>query len=154
MKKTFALLVVLALCFGVSFAQKLPGKSAAAAGGGTSGVAAGGVGMTWIDGQAYYLVNVAPEIAFGKFGAGLDLNLYVSSKDQSIRWQELQRGRFIRYIRYGSKGDEFYIRLGMLDYARLGHGFILYNYKNSPSSDNRHIGTELDVDFGKWRYAQ
>ncbi len=88
MKKTFALVVALALFVGISSAQKLPGKSAAAAGGGASGVAAGGVGMTWIDGQAYYLVNVAPEIAFGKFGAGLDLNLYVSSKDQSIRWQE------------------------------------------------------------------
>ena len=125
-------------------------KTTAAKAGGTSGVAKGGVGMTWIGDDAYYLISLAPEIAFGKFGVGLDLNFYVSSKDQSIRWQELQRARFIRYLRYGTKGDEFYIRLGILDYARLGHGTVLYNYKNSPSVDNRRIGTEIDVNFEKW----
>jgi hypothetical protein len=151
MKKLIVVFLTLLVCINFSFAQKsLPktaGKDAA-----TSGAVTGGVGMTWIDGEAYYLIGLQPEIAFGKFGAGLDINFYVSSKDQSIRWQELQRGRFIRYLRYGNKGDELYVRLGMLDYARLGHGFILYNYKNSPSSDNRRIGTEFDMDFGKWGF--
>jgi hypothetical protein len=151
MNKIFVFIV--ASMFFVSLpliAQNKSGAASAAKGGGTEGVVKGGVGMTWIDGDAYYLIGFQPEIAFGKIGVGLDINVYVSSKDQSIRWQELQRGRFIRYLRYGNKGDEFYIRLGMLDYSRLGHGFILYNYKNSPSVDNRRIGTELDVDFGTW----
>jgi hypothetical protein len=108
-----------------------------------------GLGMTWIDGQPYYLVNIAPELAFGKFGVGLDLNLYVSSKDQSIRWAELQRGRFIRYLRWGQKGDDVYARVGVLDYAQLGHGSIMYLYRNSPSFDDRRLGAEFDLDFGK-----
>lgn len=138
------------------FAQKAPTKAPSQSGG-TSGVIGGGIGMSWIKNDKgelvpYYLINLSPEIAFMNFGVGLDLNLYISSKDQSIRWQELQRGRFIRYIRYGNKGSETYVRLGILDYARLGHGSILYNYRNSPSVDNRRIGAELDLDFGKFGF--
>lgn len=129
-------------------------KAAAAKSAGTTGSVKGGVGMTWIDGEAYYLVSLAPEIAFGKWGVGLDLNLHVSSKDQKIRKEDFDETydyiRIIRYIRYGSKGDELYARVGALDFAKLGHGFILYNYKNSPSFDNRKVGLELDLDFGKW----
>lgn len=147
MKKS---LIVILLCSFAVISYGQTKAAPAAAKGGTSGAMKGGVGMTWIGDEAYYLVSLAPEIAFGKIGVGLDLNFYVSSKDQSIRWEEMQRGRFIRYLRYGTKGDEFYTRVGMLDYSRLGHGFILYNYKNSPSVDNRRIGIELDVDFGKW----
>ncbi|MFA6468189.1 MAG: hypothetical protein WCW35_04765 [Bacteroidota bacterium] len=151
MKKYLYLLLAFSFTLS-SFAQN---KAAAAAkGGGTEGMVKGGVGMTWIDGEAYYLVSLAPEIAFGKWGVGLDLNLHVSSKDQKIRKQDFDETydyiRIIRYIRYGSKGDEIYVRVGALDYSRLGHGFILYNYKNSPSFDNRKVGTEIDLDFGKW----
>jgi hypothetical protein len=153
MKKIFV--IIIASMFVGSLSLVAQNKSTAAAkGGGTEGVIKGGVGMTWIDGEAYYLVSLAPEIAFGKFGIGLDLNLNISSKDQKIRKEDFDETydyiRIIRYLRYGSKGDEFYIRLGALDYSKLGHGFILYNYKNSPSFDNRKIGTELDIDFGKW----
>ena len=151
MKKYLYLILAISLCVS-SYAQT---KAAATAkGGGTEGVVKGGVGMTWIDGEAYYLVSLAPEIAFGKWGVGLDLNLHVSSKDQKIRKEDFDETydyiRIIRYIRYGSKGDEIYVRVGALDYSKLGHGFILYNYKNSPSFDNRKVGTEFDLDFGKW----
>ena len=148
--------MIIASMFIGSLSLVAQSKSAAAAakGGGTEGVIKGGVGMTWIDGEAYYLVSLAPEIAFGKFGVGLDLNLHISSTNQKIRKEDFDETydyiRIIRYLRYGSKGDEFYIRLGTLDYAKLGHGSILYNYKNSPSVDARKIGTELDVNFGKW----
>ncbi|MBI2428749.1 MAG: hypothetical protein HYV29_08145 [Ignavibacteriales bacterium] len=147
------LLFVLFVASSILFAQKAPTQAPQS--GGTSGVIGGGLGMSWIKNDKgemvpYYLINLNPEIAFMNFGVGLDLNLYVSSKDQSIRWQELQRGRFIRYIRYGTKGSETYVRLGILDYAKLGHGSILYNYRNSPSVDNRRIGAELDLDFGKF----
>lgn len=129
-------------------------KTPAAKGGGTDGVVKGGVGMTWIDGEAYYLVSLAPEIAFGKWGIGLDLSLHVGSKDQKIRKEDFDETydyiRIIRYVRYGTKGEEIYVRVGALDYSRLGHGFILYNYKNSPSFDNRKVGMEFDLDFGKW----
>ena len=151
MKKYFIVMFLLTMIIS-SYGQK---KAAAATkGGGTEGVVKGGVGMTWIDGEAYYLVSLAPEIAFGKWGVGLDLNLHVSSKDQKIRKADFDETydyiRIIRYIRYGTKGEEIYARVGSLDYARLGHGFILYNYKNSPSFDNRKVGAEFDLDFGKW----
>lgn len=151
MKKIFIAVLISVTLLSAQKAQ----TKAASQGGGTSGVIGGGLGMSWIKNDKgemvpYYLINLSPEIAFMNFGVGLDLNLYVSSKDQSIRWQELQRGRFIRYIRYGNKGDQTYVRLGILDYARLGHGSILYNYRNSPSVDNRRIGAEVDLDFGKF----
>ena len=150
------LIVVLFIISSFLFAQKAPTKAPSQSSG-TSGVIGGGLGMSWIKNDKgemvpYYLINLNPEIAFINFGVGLDMNLYVSSKDQSIRWQELQRGRFIRYIRYGTKGSQTYVRLGILDYSKLGHGSILYNYRNSPSVDNRRIGAELDLDFGKFGF--
>lgn len=149
--KKYLLLALSLMLFTFAAAQS---KAAAAAAAGSQGVAKGGVGMTWIDGEAYYLVSLAPELAFGKWGVGLDLNLHISSKDQKIREQDFDETydyiRIIRYLRYGTKGDEIYVRVGALDYSRLGHGFILYNYKNSPSFDNRKVGAEVDLDFGKW----
>ncbi len=151
--KTFVS-ILLFVCFFTTAAAQTKSAAAAAKGGGTDGVMKGGVGMTWIDGEAYYLISLAPEIAFGKWGVGLDLNLHVSSTNQKIREEDFDETydyiRIIRYIRYGSKGDELYARVGALDYAKLGHGFILYNYKNSPSFDNRKVGAEFDLDFGKW----
>lgn len=137
------------------FGQDNPAAAAKEAGG-TSGMVSGGMGVTWIDGQPYYLINLMPELAFGNWGVGLDLNLHISSKDQKIRKEDFDETydylRIIRYIRYGHKGDELYARIGSLDYARLGHGSILYNYKNSPSIDNRRIGAALDIDYDKWGF--
>ena len=45
----------------------------------------GGLGLTWINGQEYYLINFAPDLAFGNFGFGLDVNLLISSSDHTIR---------------------------------------------------------------------
>ncbi|MBI4428109.1 MAG: hypothetical protein HY562_03220, partial [Ignavibacteriales bacterium] len=92
-----------------------------------------GVGATFIDGQLWYLVNIAPELSFGKLGIGLDLNLRygpADSANKKIRAEDFDEFydylRIIRYIRWAQKGDPFYIRLGRLDYSRLGHGFIMY----------------------------
>ncbi len=149
--KKYLFLVLAVTMLVTSSAQK---KSAPDAKGGAESAVKGGVGMTWIDGEAYYLVSLAPEIAFGNWGMGLDLNLHISSKDQKIRKQDFDETydylRIIRYLRYGTKGDEIYVRVGALDYSKLGHGFILYNYKNSPSYDTRKIGAEFDLDFGQW----
>ncbi|MBI3004153.1 MAG: hypothetical protein HYY49_01900 [Ignavibacteriales bacterium] len=118
-----------------------------------------GVGATFIDGQLWYLVNIAPELSFGKLGVGLDLNLRYGPADSSekkIRTEDFDEFydylRIIRYIRWAKKGDPFYIRLGRLDYSRLGHGFIIYNYRNSASYDLRRMGLELDIDFEKYGF--
>lgn len=115
----------------------------------------GGIGLTSIDGEPYYLIYLRPELAFGKIGLGLELNLRVG-EDGKLRkedWDETyDYFRIIRYLRYGSKRDPFYARAGALDYARLGHGSIVYLYRNSPSYDTRRIGLELDADFGDFGF--
>jgi hypothetical protein len=115
----------------------------------------GGFGLTFIDGQPFYLFNLAPELAFGKFGVGLDVNIRVG-KDGKIRSEDFDEGydylRLIRYVRYGTKKEPIYVRVGTLDYARLGHGFIMYNYRNSASYDLRKFGMELDLDFDKFGF--
>jgi hypothetical protein len=115
----------------------------------------GGVGVTFIDGEPYYLFHLMPELAFGKVGVGLDLNIRVG-KDGKIRKEDFNEVydylRIIRYVRYGMKHDSFYVRAGALDYTRLGHGYIMYMYRNSASYDLRRIGIELDVDFEKYGF--
>ena len=115
----------------------------------------GGLGVTWINGREYYLVSLAPDLAFGNFGVGLDLNLLIGSSDHKIRKAGFDSTtydyiRMIRYVRWGHKGDDVYARLGVLDYSQLGHGFIMYLYNNSPSYDDRRLGTEFDLSFGKY----
>ena len=150
-KNYFFVVAALALFSSTALAQKsLPptaGKSDPSS-------LTGGLGLTWIDGQAYYLISFAPELAFGKFGVGLDLNLHISSTDHKIRKEDFDQTydyvRLIRYLRWGHKGDDVYARFGVLDYAQLGHGSIMYLYNNSPSYDDRRLGTEFDLSFGKY----
>lgn len=112
----------------------------------------GGVGMTIIDGKPYYLFHLFPELTFGKIGIGLDLNIRVG-EDGKVRSEDFKDAysylRLIRYVRYGNKYDPFYARLGSLDYSRIGHGYIMYMYRNSASYDLRKIGVEFDADFQK-----
>lgn len=120
----------------------------------TSGSIPFGLGATFIDGETYYLVNLAPEVAFGDLGIGLDLNLRFSSSGKlRAEYKKFEDYlRIIRYVRWAQKGDPFYIRLGQLDYAQLGHGFILYNYRNTASYDLRKTGMELDLNFEKFGF--
>lgn len=144
-----AILGIFVLASTVS-AQKAP----AAAGKTDPNEITGGLGLTWINGEAYYLISVAPELAFGNFGFGLDLQLHISSTDHKIRKEDFDQtydyARIIRYLRWGHKGDQVYARIGVLDYAQLGHGFIMYLYNNSPSFDDRRLGSEFDLNFGKY----
>jgi hypothetical protein len=153
LKETCLAFVALALLASSAVAQKIP---AAVAGKADPSSITGGIGLTRIDTVWYYTFNIAPELAFGKFGVGLDLTLNVSSKDHQIRKQDFDETydyiRIIRYLRWGHKGDDVYARLGILDYARLGHGFVMYLYNNSPSYDDRRLGTEFDLNFGKYGF--
>jgi hypothetical protein len=112
----------------------------------------GGLGVTVIDGKPYYLVNIMPDLSFGKWGVGLDVNLRIG-QDGKIRQEDFKNAygylRMLRYIRYGHKNDPVYARLGAIDVARLGHGSILYLYRNTASYDLRKVGIELDLDLGK-----
>jgi hypothetical protein len=115
----------------------------------------GGVGMTIIDGKPYYLFHLFPEVSFGKIGIGLDLNIRVG-EDGKVRSEDFKDAysylRLIRYVRYGNKYDPFYARLGGLDYSRIGHGYIMYMYRNTASYDLRKVGVEFDADLQKFGF--
>lgn len=112
----------------------------------------GGIGVTWIDDQAYYNISFMPDVSIGKLGVGLNLSLLYNVDTGHIRSEDWDSGydyaRIIRYVRWGHKGDRFYTRVGALDAARIGHGFILGYYNNQINYDERKIGLSLDVDFG------
>jgi len=114
------------------------------------GALQGGFGLTWIDDKPFYTVRIAPEVAFGKIGVGLDLKLDFGA-DGSLRKENFNETSdylsVIRYLRYGQKNEPLYVRVGALDYATLGNGSIMYLYNNSPSFDARKIGLEFDIDF-------
>ncbi|OGC08086.1 hypothetical protein A2V82_05055 [candidate division KSB1 bacterium RBG_16_48_16] len=120
------------------------------------GLIMGGVGLTKIDDQTYFSINFRPELAFGKFGVGLNVNLLYDTETGHIRSKDWDTGydyfRMIRYLRYGHKWDKVYARVGTLDAARLGHGFILNYYTNEASYDNRKIGLAFDLDFGRFGF--
>lgn len=152
--RKYNLTIAIAMLFvSTALAQKIP---AAVPGKSDPSSLTGGIGLTRIDTAWYYTLNIAPELAFGKFGVGLDITLNISSETRQIRKEDFDETydyiRIIRYLRWGHKGDDVYARLGVLDYARLGHGFIMYLYNNSPSYDDRRLGTEFDFSFGKYGF--
>jgi hypothetical protein len=112
----------------------------------------GGIGMAWIDEQAYYNISFQPDISIGKLGIGLNLDLLINTDTGEIRsedWDEsYDYARIIRYLRWGYKGDNVYARVGALDAARIGHGFIMNFYNNQINYDERKLGLSFDVDLG------
>jgi len=118
------------------------------------GEVTGGMGVAVIDGDPYFTINLRPEIGFGKFGIGLDIPLRYNADTGHIRSEDWDESydylRTIRYMRYGLKRnpDPIYARVGSLDAARLGHGFIMNYYNNSLLYEDRKVGMEFDYDFG------
>jgi hypothetical protein len=116
----------------------------------------GGFGFSKINDETFYSVQFRPEFAIGQFGVGLNVNLLYNTDTGHIRsedWNETyDYFRVIRYLRWGQKYDPLYTRVGTLDAARLGHGFIVNYYTNEASYDNRKIGLALDIDFGKFGF--
>jgi len=112
----------------------------------------GGIGMTWIDEQPYYNISFQPDIGIGNFGIGLNVDLLINTdtgKIRSVDWDEdYDYARIIRYLRWGHKGDKVYAKVGALDAARIGHGFIMNFYNNQINYDQRKLGLSFDVDFG------
>ena len=154
--KKIALLTLVSLFFGFSalFCQISDGGLAYM--GSNSNIFYGGVGLTTIDSETgsntYFNIHLRPELAFGKLGVGLNINLLFDTQSGEIRKEDWDKPEAwlqqIRYIRWGRKFDPLYIKAGTLDAARLGHGSIVNYYSNAASWDNRKFGAALDVDFG------
>ncbi len=110
------------------------------------------LGVSNIDGKNYISLRIQPELAFGKFGVGLDIPLVFSASSGALRTDEYKGGigalRVVRYIRYGKKHeDPFYARVGDLAGSQLGYGLIMYNYNNAVSFEKRKIGANIDVNY-------
>ncbi|MFC2088867.1 hypothetical protein ACFLSX_04635, partial [Calditrichota bacterium] len=117
----------------------------------------GGLGVTWIDGVSYTTFSLTPDFSFGKFGVGLNIELLFNNTEGfQFRKEGWDKGagilRAIRYLRYGYKREPFYVRVGTLDNATLGHGFIMWHYSNESNYDERKIGLEFDLDFNRFGF--
>ena len=143
--KLFVIVILVSLISTPSYGQLLNPEE-------DGGSFMGGLGLTVIDDQSYVTINLRPDLSIGKFGLGLNINLLYNTQNGAIRhedWDEdYDWARLIRYVRYGHKRDKFYTKIGKLDYARLGHGFIMNYYTNEACYDQRKIGLALDLDFG------
>jgi hypothetical protein len=153
--KILSIIAAMIILFSFIVNAQLP-SPAAAMKGKSGGSLPAGFGATFINGETYYLVNIAPEVAFGQLGIGLDLNLRFNSQGKIRPGDDYKKFedylRIIRYIRWAQKGDPIYVRVGQLDYSILGHGSIIYDYRNSASYDLRKTGVELDMNNEKYGF--
>jgi hypothetical protein len=108
-------------------------------------------------------LSLAPDFAFGNFGIGIDLTFHYRftggdggefqfrtadwvPEEAGVTFLELYLPRF-RYIRWGFRGDPLYIKLGSIDDATLGNGFIMGNYANTLFlPELRIFGLNFDLD--------
>jgi len=161
MKKIAICFVIAALLFFTASAyaeSEVTGKAEGKIGKATS--FSGALGSVVIDdpdspGQQLlvYRLKVMPDISLGKFGMGLNVELLWDKDNQFYPkvWNKEDFGNLIRYIRWAEKGARpVYVRLGILDRATIGHGFIVDRYDNRNKSEYRNIpGMELDINLEK-----
>ncbi|MCI0513988.1 hypothetical protein L0128_12305 [candidate division KSB1 bacterium] len=122
-----------------------------------NGQVAGGLGYARIGEDDFVGITIRPELAFGKIGIGLNIDLLYNVDTGHIRTQDWNESydyfRMLRYVRYGQKQDPFYTRIGALDRTRIGHGFLMNYYTNETANyDQRKIGLVLDIDFGTYGF--
>lgn len=109
-------------------------------------------------------LRLQPDISIGKFGIGLDISLnfrfadengdsgfqireedWVPNKELGTTFADLYLPLF-RYLRYGQKGEPLFAKIGSIDDAILGNGFIIGNYANTNFLPLRRV-TGLSFDF-------
>jgi len=107
--------------------------------------------------------SFTPELAFGKFGIGLDLTFHFrftggelndEFEFRSADWVPNTAKDFLplylpkfRYVRWAHKGDPLYIKLGSIEDGLLGNGFIVGNYANTLFlPEKRLFGLSFDMD--------
>lgn len=112
----------------------------------------------------WQMLSLNPDIAIGPFGIGLDVTLHyrftggIAGNEFEVRtadWAPAQAGKtffelylpIFRYIRWGLKGDPLFVKLGSVDDASLGNGFIMGNYANTSFlPETRIFGLAFDLD--------
>jgi hypothetical protein len=118
-----------------------------------------GIGLTFINGDPFFRIQLQPEVDLGKIGVGLDVVLLYNpdaeeDEDKIVaedgeKWDNFSTIlRLVRYIRYGHLNEPLYARFGELDYVTIGHGFIMSGYSNY---DRR--GLRLNVSHKTRKYG-
>jgi hypothetical protein len=121
----------------------------------------------------YQKLTLSPDIAFGKFGIGLELTLHYTFTDEGdlgINDPVRVEGDWIpdpaldqnyldvylpkfQYIRYGFKGDPLYVKLGSIEDGSLGNGFIMGGYDNTLFlPELRIFGLAFDLDGALFKF--
>ena len=107
----------------------------------------GGIGTITLSGNTYTQIRLKPELVFGKFGIGLDVDLLINSNGdiRESDWDEFDDYiNKIYYIRYGHRGDAFFGRIGGFPSYKLGHGLVMRDYTNMLRyPEYRQIGIQL-----------
>ena len=117
-----------------------------------------------IEPVSYQYLSFSPDFNIGKFGIGLDFTFHFrfTTKEEeyfvfrTADWY-VEDGTFqeylelylplIRYVRWGVKGDPFYVKVGTVDHAVLGNGFIMSGYANTHfRPEKRLVGLSFDLD--------
>ncbi len=110
-----------------------------------------GGGSTIIDGKPYFLLHAAPQFDLGPWGFGFDGNIRIDEQGH-IRKEDYKDAysllRWINYISFYKPQDDFYLRIGGLEHASIGHGTLVSDYWNGSSYDDRKIGAAARVDLG------
>ena len=117
------------------------------------------------DGLSFQKIVLAPQFAIGKFGIGLDITLHyrftggpmgnefeirpedwVPADQTFISFLDLYLPKFA-FVSWGQRGEPLFIKLGSIDDATLGNGFIVGNYDNTLFlPDTRIFGLNLNLD--------
>lgn len=109
-------------------------------------------GNVTINGTNYNQIRMQPDLALGKFGIGLDLNIEFDANgkiraEEWTSWQAILAK--ITYIRFGKKFEKpVYVKLGGINDFTLGHGQIMYQYNNMLNYPNvKKLGLAFDLDL-------
>ena len=110
-------------------------------------------GNVTINGVNYNQIRLQPDLNFGKFGVGLDLNIEFDAQG-NIRAEEWNSWQAIlskiTYLRYGRKHEKpVYVKIGGIKDFTLGHGLIVYQYNNMLNYPSvKKMGLAFDMDLG------
>lgn len=109
-------------------------------------------GAMAFNGTNYNSIRLQPDFGIGKFGIGLDINFEFDANG-NFRFTEWNTWQAIvskvLYVRWGVKGEPFYIKVGSISDFNLGNGFIVKRYSNMLNYPSiKKLGVALDVDFG------
>jgi hypothetical protein len=117
------------------------------------------------DQENWQTLGLKPDLAIGKFGIGLDITLnyrftgtdgepgfeirkedWVPSEEAGTTFLDLYLPLF-NYIRWSTKGDSLYAKIGSIEDGLLGNGFILGGYANTlHKPEHRLVGLSFDLD--------